>query len=185
MAVSHTSWPLATQPSQSNMSYATVTEYEKVEAETEDFINGAHNAQFQFFRANGAATTIICQSDWQLLVWLGQMLKAVYTPRLMASPARDDAFLPLNPFAVIRSQLELICLNTIQNVSPRAQQFDFCSFSFLSAGVTIQMKFLSSEFEMFLDQAMNNFSSQPMDTNENQRHEAISGGRKEMKKKKT
>ena len=57
-------------------------EIEAVEALADSFVLGNPAARMAFVRAGGASVNIVVAIDHELLLWMGGMLKRIYTPAL-------------------------------------------------------------------------------------------------------
>ena len=57
-------------------------EIEAVEALPDSFVLGNPAARMAFVRAGGASVNIVVAIDHELLLWMGGMLKRIYTPAL-------------------------------------------------------------------------------------------------------
>ena len=57
-------------------------ESEAVEALADIFVLGNAVAHMAFVRAGGASVNIVVAIDHELLLWMGGMLKRIYTPAL-------------------------------------------------------------------------------------------------------
>lgn len=86
------------------------SEYSAVEEAAENFINGVRGDNLNFARAGDASTSVTISMDTEFLLWIGQMMKRIYTRQIMAAPVIPGAPLPINPFAVIKRQLQCFCL---------------------------------------------------------------------------
>lgn len=94
------------------------SEYSEVEAAAENFFNGVTNAHLNFVRAGGVSSSVVVFSEAGLLLWIGRMLKLIYTPQIMAVPEVNGVPYPANPFAVIKCQLEQFCGSVLQAIRP-------------------------------------------------------------------
>lgn len=54
-------------------------------------------------------SSVMIFMDTEFLLWIGQMMKLIYTPQILAAPVTPGTPLPANPFAVIRGQIQSFC----------------------------------------------------------------------------
>jgi hypothetical protein len=125
----------------------------QVEHAAEDIVLGANRSQFSFIRGHADESNFrvlpftkvkqkiqsprevasshcmsirlpLLSADAKLLCWIGGMLKRIYTQTLMPSVCPEGTIFPLNPFAVIQSQLNRFSTLILQNILPEDDVFD-------------------------------------------------------------
>ena len=75
------------------------SEFQAVEALADGFVNGSPAARLEFVRAGGSSVYLRVAADHEFLLWIGRMLKRIYTPAItfqhtspmMAAPKRFQA----------------------------------------------------------------------------------------------
>lgn len=96
-----------------------------MEAATDNFINVVYNAWLFFVRVGGASSTLMIPFDAPLLGWIGCIIKLLRSSYHSCTCSRGACF-PLNPFALIRIQVDSVCLAIINSIRPDNHSFDFC-----------------------------------------------------------
>ena len=80
-------------------------EFQAVEALADGFVLGNPTARLAVVRAGGNSASFFVIVDHDLLLWMGGMLKRIYTPALTFQTSEAVMF-PLNPFKFIQNQLK-------------------------------------------------------------------------------
>lgn len=80
------------------------SEIEMVEALADAFVTGHPTASMMFMRAGGAPVIVATALDADLLLWMGEMFKRIYTPALMEDSFSGGVVFPL--FRIIKLQLQ-------------------------------------------------------------------------------
>lgn len=88
--------------------WASEEEIEEVEALADGFVLGNSRARSAFFRAGGGSVNLMVVLDQDFLLWIGDMLKHMYT-RALSDAQSEHVMLPLNPFRVIQNHLNSVC----------------------------------------------------------------------------
>ena len=76
----------------------------------DNFINGVPSVAHAFVRAGGYVSAMLFVTDNDLLSWMWGMLKGIYTRAILPAELPRTASFPLNPFTVIQSQLDRVCM---------------------------------------------------------------------------
>ena len=78
-----------------------------VEALADGFVLGNPMAHSTFLRAGGDSVNLMVALDQEFLLWIGEMLKRMYT-RALTDVQQETVMLPLNPFRVIQHHLNSV-----------------------------------------------------------------------------
>ena len=111
-------------------------EFQAVEALADGFVLGNPAARLAFVRAGGNSVNFFVAVDHELLLWIGGMLKRIYTPAITFGQS-SSVMLPLNPFKVIQHQLNVLAAACLGRVAPEPDVLSdiFCSTFQLGAAV--------------------------------------------------
>lgn len=96
--------------------------YSEIEVVTDDFINGRPNNEYQFIRTGGEHRTVIILDNTMFMLFLGQLIKQIYTPRLEFMPdwntvSTEVQYFLLNPLKIL-SQVWSAITENMQSYVP-------------------------------------------------------------------
>ena len=116
---------------QDNLSdvWASDSEFQMVDALADGFVQGDPAARLAFVRVGGNSVSFLVAVDYELLLWMGSMLKHIYTPTITFQRSKD-VMLPLNPSKFMQLQLSIAAAAWLENMVP---EFDVLSAVFSSA----------------------------------------------------
>ena len=88
-----------------------------MEALADGFVLGNPTARLAFVRAGGDSANFFVVVDHELLLWMGGMLKRIYTPALTFQRS-EAVMLPLNPFKFLQNQLNAAAAAWLEGMVP-------------------------------------------------------------------
>ena len=88
-----------------------------MEALADGFVLGNPTARLAFVRAGGDSANFFVVVDHELLLWMGGMLKRIYTPALTFQQS-EAVMLPLNPFKFLQNQLNAAAAAWLEGMVP-------------------------------------------------------------------
>ena len=93
-----------------------------MEALADGFVNGNPAARLEFVRAGGSSVFLQVPVDHEFLLWIGGMLKRIYTPAITLQHT-SPVMLPLNPFQIIQNHLNAAAAAWIECMVPEPDIF--------------------------------------------------------------
>ena len=95
------------------------SEFQAVEALADGFVHRNPAARLAFVKAGGNPVNFLVAVDHDLLLWIGRMLKHIYTPAITYHQP-VPIMLPLNPFKFIQNQLNVAAAAWLENMVPKS-----------------------------------------------------------------
>ena len=123
---------------QDNLSdiWSSDSEFQTVDALADGFVNGSPAARREFVRAGGNSLFLQVAVDYEFLLWIGGMLKRIYTPTITLQHI-SPVMMPLNPFQIIQNHLNAAAAVWIECMVPEPDIFSRIFASALQWGRVI------------------------------------------------
>ena len=126
--------------------WASEEEIEEVEALADGFVLGNSRACLAFFRAGGVSVNLMVVLDQDFLLWIGDMLKRIYT-RALSDAQAEHVMLPLNPFRVIQHHLNFVRAVWLSSMVPEPDLMSMFFGAHFQMGASIIPRNLLQEDE--------------------------------------